>query len=73
MLLLVFAVGGFAAGAALTRRHKKKIEALEAGTKASIARKMLMDSRRSLVIGHTIVRMQLSRAFISTSRSALRQ
>eukprot|EP00892_Ulva_mutabilis_P010619 jgi/Ulvmu1/792/UM010_0166.1 len=68
MLLLVFAVGGFVAGAAATRRHKKKLEAIEAGTKASIARKMLMDSRRSLVIGHTIVRMQLSRAFISTSR-----
>jgi hypothetical protein len=68
--LIIGAIAGFFAGAALTRRHKKQLEKVEAGTKNSVAKKLLIDGRRSLVIAHTLVRMQLSRAFLSTARHA---
>jgi hypothetical protein len=66
--LILGAIAGFFAGAALTKRYKKKLEKVEAGTKNSVAKKLLVDGRRSLVIAHTIVRMQLSRAFLTTAR-----
>lgn len=66
--LIIGAITGFFAGAALTKRHKIKLQKVEAGTKNSVAKKLLADARRSLVIAHTLVRMQLSRAFISTAK-----
>jgi hypothetical protein len=68
MKLILGAIAGFVAGATLTKRHKNHLEKIETGTKNSIARKLLGDGRRSLIIAHTIVRVQLSRAFISTAR-----
>lgn len=66
--LILGAIAGFFGGAALTRRHKKRLETIEAGTKNSVAKKLVVDGRRSLLIAHTLVRMQLSRAFLSTAR-----
>lgn len=68
--LILGTIAGFLAGAHITKKHKKKLERVEAGTKNSVARKVLVDGRRSLVIAHTLVRMQLSRAFLSTARYA---
>lgn len=66
--LILGAIAGFFGGAALTKRYKKKVEKIEAGTKNSVMKKLVVDGRRSLLIAHTLVRMQLSRAFLSTAR-----
>ena len=70
MLLLILGGLGCVAGAVLTLRHSDKIQNAEAGVQASAARKIIKDGRRALFIGHTVVRAQLSRAFVSTARCA---
>jgi hypothetical protein len=68
MLLLLLGVGGCVAGVLLSRKHGERIEKAEAGAPTSAARKAIKDGRRALFIGHTIVRAQMSRAFVATAR-----
>jgi hypothetical protein len=68
MVLLLIAALGCAAGAWVALKHGHRIELAEAGATASAARKAVKDGRRALFVGHTIVRMQMSRAFIATAR-----
>ena len=68
MVLLILAVAGCVGGGFLALKHGHKIQDAEAGRPLSAARKAVRDTRRSFFIGHTIVRMQMTRAFLATAR-----
>ena len=70
-MLIFLAAGGFVAGAVLSVRHGHRVQQAESSSKHGMLRKGVKDSRRALVAAHTIVRAQLCRAFLLTSRHAL--
>lgn len=70
MVLFIVAVLGLGTGVWASARHSKRAAEAEQRLPASAAKKVLKDTRRALVIGHTIVRAQLCQAFLATARCA---
>ena len=70
MVLLIIGIAGCVGGAVAARRYAHKLDEAEARASHSAARKAIKDGRKALLIGHTIVRAQLSRAFLATARCA---